>query len=71
MARLVLPGKGSGLARTGLLGFISPAPVITYIPFPYSCLCNECENLESISPLLLVTDVIFFFRLYFPVILQL
>ena len=39
MARLVLPCKGAGLARTGLLGLVSSAPVNTYFSFPQSWFC--------------------------------
>ena len=55
MARLVLPCKGAGLARTGLLGLVSSAPVNTYFSFPQSwfcvCMCvlkKKKKNLESI-----------------------
>lgn len=53
MARLVLPCKGAGLARTGLLGLVSSAPVNTYFSFPQSwfcvCMCvwKKKKNLES------------------------
>ena len=39
MARLVLPCKGAGLARTGLLGLVSSAPVNSYFSFPQSWFC--------------------------------
>ncbi|KAK7836579.1 puromycin-sensitive aminopeptidase [Quercus suber] len=48
MARLVLPCKCAGLARMGLLGLVSSAPVNTYFSFPQSwfCVCFVSKELS-------------------------
>lgn len=71
MARLVLPCKGAGLARTGLLGLVSSAPVNTYFSFPQSwfcvCLCVWKKKKLGINfnCCFMVKNFFFFCTLYY------